>query len=232
MKLKKIASLALAGVMAMSMLTACGSTIDDTKEPTQPQEPAVADVVSAVEAGIKSWNSDLEINVESSKNMDAFIEKVFDSNTDLKTINGHIVADLQYVFGLTDWECGDGTKNHTHDFLDPSFITNDDMVNFLNNNSENFAIKAGDTAWTYAIVEVTKASGDANVAAGNLIGEALQNLSNVVDVQDVDKDAEDKYDHMNVDYTMYVTNDSAVKANNSTVTYVIAVLKADYSAVI
>ena len=37
MKLKKIASLALAGVMAVSMLTACGgNTIDDTQKPEEP----------------------------------------------------------------------------------------------------------------------------------------------------------------------------------------------------
>ena len=41
MKLKKIASLALAGIMAVSMLTACGgNTIDDTQKPNQPEEPA------------------------------------------------------------------------------------------------------------------------------------------------------------------------------------------------
>ena len=37
MKLKKIASLALAGVMAVSMLTACGgNTTDDTQKPEEP----------------------------------------------------------------------------------------------------------------------------------------------------------------------------------------------------
>ena len=37
MKLKKIASLALAGVMAVSMLTACGNTVSE--QPTQPEQP-------------------------------------------------------------------------------------------------------------------------------------------------------------------------------------------------
>ena len=50
MKLKKIASLALAGVMAMSMLTACGgsNTIDDTQEPNQPEEPAISGFAASV----------------------------------------------------------------------------------------------------------------------------------------------------------------------------------------
>ena len=82
MKLKKIASLMLAGVMAVSMLTACGgSTTNDNEQNNKPEEPTVADVVSDVKAGIKSWNSDLEITVESSKNMDAAIKKGADLNT-------------------------------------------------------------------------------------------------------------------------------------------------------
>ena len=229
MKLKKIASLMLAGVMAVSMLTACDTTSNNQPNvPNQPEEPTASDVVSAVEAGIKSWNSDLEITVESSGNMDTFIEKVFDLNTDEKTLNDTIDDALKYVFNLNDW----GTVKATgHKFNNPSFVTNPHVVGFLNNNSALDELAAGDTVWSYAIVEVTKASGDANVAAGNVIGEALQNLQNTVDVQNVNNVA-DKYDHMNVGYTMYVTSEDAVMANNSTVTYVIAVLKADYSAVV
>ena len=229
MKLKKIASLMLAGVMAVSMLTACDTTSNNQPNvPNQPEEPTASDVVSAVEAGIKSWNSDLEIDVKSSNNMDAAIEKVFDLNTDDKTLNDWIDGTLKYVFSVDEW----GTvKTGGYKFVDPSFITNNNMVNFLNNKSTSDELAAGDTVWSYAIVEVTKASGDANVAAGNVIGEALQNLQNTVAVQNVANVA-NKYDHMNVGYTMYVTSEDAVMANNSTVTYVIAVLKADYSAVV
>ena len=140
-----------------------------------------------------------------------------------------IDGSLKYVFGLKDW--GDVKDKDGHVFNNPSFVTNSYVVEFLNNNDKNDELAAGDTVWSYAIVEVTKASGDANVAAGNVIGEALQNLQNTVDVQNVNNVA-DKYDHMNVGYTMYVTSEDAVMANNSTVTYVIAVLKADYSAVV
>ena len=41
MKLKKIASLALAGIMAVSMLTACGNTISDNEQNNKPEEPTV-----------------------------------------------------------------------------------------------------------------------------------------------------------------------------------------------
>ena len=43
MKLKKIASLMLAGVMAVSMLTACGdNTVNDPEQPNKPVEPTPA----------------------------------------------------------------------------------------------------------------------------------------------------------------------------------------------
>ena len=230
MKLKKIASLALAGIMAVSMLTACDTTSNNQPNvPNQPEEPTASDVVSAVEAGIKSWNSDLEITVENSGNMDTFVEKVFDLNTDGKTLNDTIDGALKYVFNLDHWGTANGDE---YEFVNPSFVENSHVVSFLNNDEGALdELATGNTVWSYAIVEVTKASGDANVAAGNVIGEALQNLQNTVDVQDVDN-VDDKYDHMNVGYTMYVTSEDAVMANNSTVTYVIAVLKADYSAVV
>ena len=49
MKLKKIASLALAGVMAVSMLTACGgNTINEPEQPNQPEEPAISGFAASV----------------------------------------------------------------------------------------------------------------------------------------------------------------------------------------
>ena len=44
MKLKKIASLALAGIMAVSMLTACGEGGSSSSEPTNPVVPAASNV--------------------------------------------------------------------------------------------------------------------------------------------------------------------------------------------
>ena len=238
MKLKNFASLLLAGVMSVSMLTACGNTVSE--QPTQPEQPTTTSgVVSAVEAGIKSWNSDLKISVKSSSNMDAAIEKVFDTNTDYKTTKQAIVGTLGYVFDL-DGTLGtptwglyrSGAAVSGSSLTTPSFVENSAVVTALNNGNSKFDMQDGDTMWSYAIVEVTKANGDANVAAGNVIGEALQSLSNTVTVQMDNNYNKDAYTHMNVDYTMYVTSEDAVMASNSTKTYVVAVLKADYSAVV
>ena len=65
MKLKKIASLALAGVMAFSMLTACGNTINEPEQPTQPEQPvdtsfaaAVNDEMSGAHMAVLTFESD------------------------------------------------------------------------------------------------------------------------------------------------------------------------------
>ena len=216
MKLKKIASLALAGIMAVSMLTACDTTSNN--QPNVPEEPTANDVVSAVEAGIKSWNSDLEITVKSSNNMDAAIEKVFDTYTNFKVDEDVIVDALNTVFGLKPFPNG-GMHSAFSDFVDVS-----NVVPHLNNNDKTYF--AGDTAWAYTVVPVNKVAFDTE--AGDKIGHALDDLQNVVESSS--NAGAGKYEYMNVDYTLYVTAEDATMANNNVDSYVIAVLKADYSA--
>ena len=215
MKLKKIASLALAGIMAVSMLTACDTTSNN--QPNVPEEPTASDVVSAVEAGIKSWNSDLEITVKSSDNMDAAIEKVFDTYTDYKVDEDVIVEALNTVFGLGTFP--NGMNRLFSDFVDVS-----NVVPHLNNNDDSYS--DGDTAWAYTVVPVTKVAFDTE--AGDKIGHALEGLENVVESSS--NAGAGKYEYMNVNYTLYVTAEDATMANNNVNSYVIAVLKADYSA--
>ena len=52
MKLKKIASLMLAGVMAVSMLAGCNTVSTDPEQPNQPEDPIVAGGISA---GVESY---------------------------------------------------------------------------------------------------------------------------------------------------------------------------------
>ena len=52
MKLKKIASLMLAGVMAVSMLAGCNTAGTDPEQPNQPEDPVVAGGISA---GVESY---------------------------------------------------------------------------------------------------------------------------------------------------------------------------------
>ena len=81
MKLKKIASLMLAGVMAVSMLAGCQNANVDPEQPTDPIEPGTAGVSADIKSLVETWkdeeipsyvtfsdsaelNSDLEYAVE------------------------------------------------------------------------------------------------------------------------------------------------------------------------
>ena len=68
MKLKKIASLMLAGVMAVSMLTACGgNTIDDTQKP---EEPTVTPSSSNAQMMVDNMSKDAQNKVSAVANSD------------------------------------------------------------------------------------------------------------------------------------------------------------------
>ena len=227
MKLKKIASLALAGVMAVSMLTACGgNTIDDTQKPSQPEEPVVADVVSAVEKGIKAHNSDLEINVTTSQNLDAAIDKLFADESNYK-INDHVIFNTMNMVFATHF---DGA-NYSMDFEHSNFISNPDSLDWMNHAfDDNRTYFDGDHTYVYAIIPVTNNAFD--TLAGEEIGKALASLENIIPAngwEDPESGALN-YKNLNVDYTMYVTTEDATLANNSVVTYVMCVMRADFSA--
>ena len=224
MKLKKIASLMLAGIMAVSMLTACGgNTIDDTQKPNQPEEPVVADVVSAVEKGIKAHNSDLEINVTTSQNMDAAIEEVFGTLTDFKISETVLVTTLRAVFGMKDFG-----SDYDLGYENSNFIDHPESLEWMNNQQTGAVYKDGDSTWVYAYIPVHNNAFDTQ--AGEAIGYALRGLENVIPTAADNATGSLNYENLNVDYTMYVTAQDATMSNNSVVTYVVAVLKADYSA--
>ena len=73
MKLKKIASLMLAGIMAVSMLTACGSK--GTTDPENPDNPVVVPetgIVASVNNG-QNADNDVKIDFTSSSTLDALL---------------------------------------------------------------------------------------------------------------------------------------------------------------
>ena len=75
MKLKKIASLALAGVMAVSMLTACGdaNNIDDTQKPNEP-DTTPATGYSATFEGRLSASSAAKISMSDNADLNAALK--------------------------------------------------------------------------------------------------------------------------------------------------------------
>ena len=80
MKLKKILSLAAAGVMAVSMLTACGEGANEIIDPTPNPTPSASTVVSTFEDAIKA-HSKATVNVVESEKLNARIDAINDKLT-------------------------------------------------------------------------------------------------------------------------------------------------------
>ena len=77
MKLKKIASLALAGVMAVSMLTACGNTVSE--QPTQPEQPTnPATGYSTMVGNNLSAAAKSKVTMSDSSDLDAALKSAMD----------------------------------------------------------------------------------------------------------------------------------------------------------
>ena len=74
MKLKKIASLALAGVMAVSMLTACNTTSGQPQDPTTPPTTTPAAGKSAVFEAALSDLADVKITMSDSNDLQTALD--------------------------------------------------------------------------------------------------------------------------------------------------------------
>ena len=222
MKLKKIASLALAGIMAVSMLTACGgNAIDDTQKPNQPEEPTTSNVVSAIQNGIDSHNPNLEVTVMSSDMLDQRMEKIFDTASDHKDEVEVVAANVSDVFGIrADDEDFSATNSN--------FMTTANVLSTIADAADG--ARKGETIWAYTLIKVTNDNGNPYVTAGDKIGEAFADarLSNEFKDQSEDDDA---LANLSADYTLYVYGDQTVQPNNDVDTYVVAVLEASYSQV-
>ena len=206
MKLKKIASLMLAGIMAVSMLAACGEGKDNGGNAgSSSSQPTTSGVVAGVEAGIKSWNKDLDIKVESSTNMVNGVADLFKKNEDKKVDNDTILDEIAKIFNVVDMG---GTANY--DLMQTTTLN----VGVASTSKQDIR---------YVIIPVTKANGDVNTYAGNVIGERINELGlkDIIDSSDGKK--------LDVDYKLYVTSEKATMADNSVGTYVIGVLFVDYS---
>ena len=211
MKLKKIASLALAGIMAVSMLTACGEGTNNSNSGSSSSQPTTASVVSTVKNAIADKNSDLVITVEENTALNNAMKKFNEDNSNIypqvdeKTVRDGVLDDL---FN----EMGDN-----HKLLDST-----KMTHFMND-----LTTAGKTYWRYAIVSNgAGASADSvQTLAANAVAESMKDLQNVV------VNATSKVT-VNIDYTMYVYEGSMVTNDNKTEPYVVVVLKGTSKAIV
>ena len=97
MKLKKIASLALAGVMAVSMLTACGeaNNNDDTQKPTEPDVTPAAGYSATFEGRLSALAAS-NIDMSDSADLNAALKAAMDFAAD-----NHIAYDYDNKWNNT-----------------------------------------------------------------------------------------------------------------------------------
>ena len=174
MKLKKIASLALAGVMAVSMLTACGD--NDKKDPTPEQggETVVAGYSSTLADELSDDVTDLSyVTFKDNSDDTAALKKALNyvSEESLKTLSEHRVvwsldqsnlADVELM--RVEFEDEAKLDDPTADHLVPADLSMEWYAD--NNGVDNVAVKDG------ALFVVNGAVG---------VDEALEQVANALD---------------------------------------------------
>ena len=156
MKLKKILSLAAAGVMAVSMLTACGEGASEIVDPTPNPTPSASTVVSTFEDAIKA-HSKATVNVVESEKLNARIDAINDKLTYAEMMpNGK--ADEDFI-----------------DAIESAFGEKDKMKNLMVSGKPT-ALECG-THWYYAIVDAGAVSGTTALNwAANEIADRMSEL--------------------------------------------------------
>ena len=206
MKLKKIASLMLAGIMAVSMLAACGEGKDNTNTPAS-STPATPSVVSTIESAIKAENSDLIISVSENRALATAMDKYNeDYATKYQALSESDIREnvLKKVFPSANLDSGKVLLGNTA-VLETS-------------------VSAGGTEYRYVVISKgadVSASDNLTLAANTIAGE-LKGLTNVVK----NNSGVSLYNA----YTLYVYEGSMVNSNDKDVPYVIAVLITKTSA--
>ena len=221
MKLKKIASLMLAGIMAVSMLAGCNgsTTTDDTKEP---EESVASDIVGAVEGALKLDNSDLVITVKENQVMgDALQKEVFDKEVanNIDTTNDEKILEvLNKVFTATEANNGDS-----------KIVPGDDFIKYKEQwlnavDVKGTTRKAGDKYYAYTVITSGEHYGyNFDIHAANEISDALADLKNSFRLG-TDDDAV----VLDADYTMYLYRVDDKNSSEKDVPFLVAVIEANY----
>ena len=215
MKLKKIASLMLAGVMAVSMLAGCSgnSTIDDNNTDNDNQgDVSTSSVVSAIDDAIKTY-SDATVEVKESAFLNTRLESLTENWSYQELTNYDLVEkNLQSIFGKKMTEL--------------SIMKDKDLVEIARDGEK----------WYYDIVTVDKVSGTTPlVKAANQIAPKLAGLKDEYICSELTGWKGPGWgNHGSVmvdvsytaDYTMYVSQVTSTKTGDTALPVFIVVLQA------
>ena len=179
MKLKKIASLMLAGVMAVSMLAGCSTASVKPEEPTDPEQPTATGY--SVEMAENLSNAAKKDYIDFKDNADdlAALKDALGNMSWTTTANNTIVP--KTITAVHDWDAVD-TSLVVKDFISASGVKENQLVYndmwnaLLNNRLED------DETVKYGLLYVIDGTVDINKALKQVAGKVenlLENLPNV-----------------------------------------------------
>ena len=216
MKLKKIASLFLAGIMAVSMLTACGEGSNEVVNPNPNPAPTTSDVVSTFNEAMEAYVPNATVEVKESEFLNARIDK--------------LIADMSYQ------------ELKQNDFAAVKFAVKSafgmsEVEDLEADELDQKTLAGNGRTWLYDVVDVGPVSSTtALVKAANMIADEMGSL----DDEFVVKGGHWIHDRFNkfdayiendtsyvANYTMYVYQVEATSTGDSNVPLTIAVLKVD-----
>ena len=173
MKLKKIASLMLAGVMAVSMLTACGgNTTDDTQKPEEPNVTPSTSASAQTLVNNMSKEAQNKVTAVSNGDLDAALKSAVEdyfSNADVVKY-GQVFEIYPYGYGVNP---SDARRTDIGEALVKNLNAYDDEIGNLN--------KIGFKADARTAVEVYGVNGsvtdkDVLEQLGHKITQSVENL--------------------------------------------------------
>ena len=204
MKLKKIASLMLAGVMAVSMLTACGgNTVNEPEQPNQPEEPGITGFAASVndELSTSVYNT---VHFGSDASLTAALNSIA-AKLDSNTLNQH----AGFVTGVDAQDFRSLMNVNVNNSLTMHMSILDKVVKFTNPVTNKTIVAYGDTSsndrWQFFKNDTTDTTtiADLVVIRGDLtqtglakrVAQYLSQLVNSGRMPLKDNDGSHKYDY-------------------------------------
>ena len=181
MKLKKIASLMLAGVMAVSMLAGCQTTSND--QPTQPEQPTTpATGYSATVQGKLSTIAKVKLTLSDSTELDNALDYAVGFASANKIGDWYIGEDgMGFISGKSTTSAGEVTKSvieamdANKNGLEAEDIT--DVKNFLTPSNTNYDKDDQDIVFTYIINGQTSMNNVLELVAEDISKNVMDGMS-------------------------------------------------------
>ena len=200
MKLKKIASLMLAGIMAVSMLTACGNTVSEKPEdPTD--EPNVTPSSSNAQMMVDNMSKDAQNKVSAVANSD--LTAALQSAVEDYFTNADVVK-YGSLFEIVDDAYGMGPNDARDTDIGEALVSN---LGAHDNEIANLD-KIGPKTDSFTVVEVYGVNGSVSDK------DLLEQIGHKIDSEIVALDTEDdRIDNNQVNVKQYIDYDYEVSAS-------------------